>query len=325
MCIIVFKKIDNKNYIAKNRDKSILVNISIIHEIVDNVEIVYLFDLDTFWIEGMNEFGIGFVNSALAVKTDEIIDKSIYQKRLFNKKRNMLTNNKIENIVNQWVLSSKNNELNGASYDGHTLICNNSKCYHIETFQNEIPFQQNLVKDTVFTNHGINIKKSGYSTGKNYMSSLLRKELCYNEIKKIKSYSEILNCLNKNYVGINPEFHTYRNKKQTINYLDVSDKHFAFNTNSQILMCLNELKFYLNFDLESANFIKYDYRLPKDYVPKIKVVINGVTKSKKYDALPFDNTYITKISETYMYKKNKILFYCILLLFILIIFVSYKS
>ena len=37
MCIIVFKKIDSKNYIAKNRDKSIKTNISIIHELLDNV------------------------------------------------------------------------------------------------------------------------------------------------------------------------------------------------------------------------------------------------------------------------------------------------
>ena len=93
MCIIVFKKIDSKNYIAKNRDKSIKTNISIIHELLDNVEIVYMFDIDTYWLEGMNQFGIGAVNSTLAVKTDEIIDRSEYQKKLFNTKRNILKNN----------------------------------------------------------------------------------------------------------------------------------------------------------------------------------------------------------------------------------------
>jgi hypothetical protein len=319
MCIIVFKKIDNKNYIAKNRDKSISTNISIIHEIVDHIEIVYMYDVNTYWVEGMNEFGIGAVNSTLAVKTDEIIDKSEYQKRLFNKKRHMLKHNNLEKLSNEWLSFSQNSDL---SRHGHTLLCDINNCIHIESFQGEIPFKEKIINDTVFTNHGDKLKNKGYIIGNKYMSSLLRKELAYNEIINVNNKNEILNSLNKNYIDINPEFHTYRNKKQTLAYLDADDRHAAFNTTSQTLMCLSELLFYFNYDQENSNFLKYDNRLPINYVPKIKVFINKISKCKNPEKMPFNATHIEKIIEMNMYKKKNILFYCITLILLLIIYIT---
>lgn len=319
MCIILFKKIDNNNYIAKNRDQSSIINISIIHEIVDNVEIVYFYDLDSMWIEGMNEFGIGFVSSSLNDR-NEITDKR--KQDLYTTKKKMLTYNNIENIINEWILLSKKSDLNENSYDGHSLICDSINCIHIETYQNQNPSKENIINDSVFTNHGIKLKESGYTTGINYMSSLLRKELCYNELKNVKNKMEILSSINKNYINLNPYCHTYRNKKQTIEYYDNPNLYKSMSTTSQILLCLNELIFVLKYDKEYSNFIKYDYRLPKNYVPKIKVIINSTTKSNNYNQMPFDHTYINRITEKYMYKKNTILFYCIILIFILIIYIS---
>jgi hypothetical protein len=318
MCIIVFKKIDSKNYIAKNRDKSIKTNISIIHELLDNVEIVYMFDIDTYWLEGMNQFGIGAVNSTLAVKTDEIIDRSEYQKKLFNTKRNILKNNNLEKMSNEWISFSKFNDL---SRHGHTLICNNLHCKHIESFHGEIPIKETILNDAVFTNHSIHLKNKGYSYGKKYLSSLVRKELAYNEIVNINDKSEILKCLNKNYINLNPELHTYRNKNCTISYLKMDDNFSAFNTVSQVLMCLSELIFYFNYDIDNCNFVKYSNRLPKNYAAKIKVVINQISKSKKPEAIPFKQDYINILIENNMYKKKNILYYCIFLIMIMYIYI----
>jgi len=320
MCIIVFKKLDNKNYLAKNRDKSVSVNISIIHEIVDNVEIVYLYDLDTCWIEGFNEFGIGFVHSTLVVDNDEIIDN---KEQLSIKVREMLKHNNIKEFIKQWILITKNIESPNTSYNGHTLVSDTKNCIHIESFKNENPHEENILNHAVFTNHGIKLKNTGYNYGKKLISSLLRKDIVYNEIKNVKNKDEILPSLNKNYFKLNPEFHPYRNKKQTLSYWEQYENWYALNTTGQILMCLSELTFILNNDNDNCNFVKYDYRLPKNYNPKIKVIINKITKSNKLDEMPFDNSYIEKIYETYMFKKNTILFYCITLLLVLIIYIVF--
>lgn len=320
MCIIVFKKIDNNNYIAKNRDKSIKTNISIIHEILDNVEMVYMFDIDTYWLEGMNEFGIGAVNSTLAVKTDEIIDRSDYQKKLFNTKRHILKNNNLEKMSNEWISFSNYNDL---SRHGHTLIADNKNCIHVESFHGEIPKKKIILNDAVFTNHSIHLKNKGYNCGKKYLSSLLRRELAYNEILNINDKSQILKCLNKNYIDLNPEFHTYRNKKYTLSYLNHSDSYKTFNTVSQSLMCLSELIFYFNYDMENCNFVKYDNQLPKNYIPKIKVVINQISKFNHLEKMPFKKEYIDTIIENYMYKKKNILYYCIFLIVILYFYILF--
>jgi len=175
----------------------------------------------------------------------------------------------------------------------------------------------------VFTNHGLSIKNAGYTHGKRYMSSLLRKELAYNEIKKVKNSNEILKCLNKNYINLNPGFHTYRNKNNTKAYLDVTPNNLAFNTVSQTLMCLSELTFYFNYDSENCNFVKYDNRLPTNYTPKITVFINQISKCKTLEPMPFDNLYIDNIIENHMFKCNNILLYCIILIIIMYVYLLY--
>jgi hypothetical protein len=43
----------------------------VVHTIIYGVEVAYLHDMITDWSEGMNEHGIGVVNSALLVGHDE--------------------------------------------------------------------------------------------------------------------------------------------------------------------------------------------------------------------------------------------------------------
>jgi hypothetical protein len=281
-----------------------------------------MYDMDTYWVEGMNEFGISAVNSTLAVKTDEIIDKSEYQKRLFNKKKHMLKHNNLEQLTNEWISFSENSDL---SRHGHTLLCDINNCIHIESYQGKIPITEKLINDTVFTNHGEKLKNTGYTYGNRYMSSLLRKYLAYNEIIKVKHRNDILKSLNKNYIDLNPEFHTYRNKKQTLAYLDADDRHLAFNTTSQTLMCLSELIFYFNYDNENCNFVKYDNRLPINYKPKIKVFINKISKSEKIEKMPFDKSHIDNLIENYMFKSKNILLYCIFLIMVICVFLIFVN
>ena len=71
MCIIVSKSIDGSKILAKNRDRAYKPSLEFVHTIIDGVEVVYLRDTVTDWSEGMNEYGVGLVNTALMVGYDE--------------------------------------------------------------------------------------------------------------------------------------------------------------------------------------------------------------------------------------------------------------
>ena len=77
MCIIVSKEINDKFILAKNRDRAYKPVLEVVHAIMGEVEVAYLHDVTTDWSEGLNEFGIGIVNSALLVGHDEAEHKII--------------------------------------------------------------------------------------------------------------------------------------------------------------------------------------------------------------------------------------------------------
>jgi len=79
-CIIVSKEVNDKFVLAKNRDRAYKPVLEVVHTLLNGVEVVYLHDVTTDWSEGMNEFGIGLVNSALMVGHDEA-EKKIVKKK----------------------------------------------------------------------------------------------------------------------------------------------------------------------------------------------------------------------------------------------------
>jgi hypothetical protein len=72
MCVILFTKINNKNILFKNRDRPNVSNFKIIHEIINGTEIAYLNDLHSGWHEGLNEYGIGIINSTFKVNKNNL-------------------------------------------------------------------------------------------------------------------------------------------------------------------------------------------------------------------------------------------------------------
>ena len=76
-CIIVSKEVNDRFVLAKNRDRAYKPKLEIIHTMINGVEVAYLHDMITDWSEGMNEYGIGLVNSALLVGHDEAEHKIV--------------------------------------------------------------------------------------------------------------------------------------------------------------------------------------------------------------------------------------------------------
>ena len=70
-CIVVGGIASGGHVLGKNRDRNYAPRLEIVREIMDGVEVAYIHDLDTGYLEGMNSAGLGMVNAALLVGKDE--------------------------------------------------------------------------------------------------------------------------------------------------------------------------------------------------------------------------------------------------------------
>ena len=55
-CVVAKVNIDGKTILAKNRDRGYKAQIEVIHELINEVEVVYIHDKLTDWSEGLNEY-----------------------------------------------------------------------------------------------------------------------------------------------------------------------------------------------------------------------------------------------------------------------------
>ena len=70
-CIIVGGCIGNNFILAKNRDRKFLPTIEIVRKLSKGgIEMVLMYDKRTQYVEGMNQFGIGIINSTLLNEED---------------------------------------------------------------------------------------------------------------------------------------------------------------------------------------------------------------------------------------------------------------
>ena len=219
MCVIFYMNINGQNILAKNRDLPYNPEIDIIHEILNGVEVVYMMDKRNGWIEGLNEYGTGMVNSSLLEDFHHYSD--------YNMKENKMYKTLIEKQLNKTQLFDRLLKKGDKKYilEGHTLIANENKMYHLENSSLNKHVLQVLSPSTkykVFSNHGIYLPKEGLTDGREGVSSFLRRELTKSELDDFfkhkqsvkcddnKLYDELSGILNKNYVNVNYRFHPYR-------------------------------------------------------------------------------------------------------------------
>jgi hypothetical protein len=310
MCVIAFIIIDNNIILFKNRDRLYKTRIKLVHTIINDIEIAYLHDIDTNWIEGINEYGISLVNSSLQVKIDEIADfndivavKKIKTENSGKKILQALSTKKLKDCVLS-VLNYKAGT--NSALMGHTIISNKKIGAHIEVTIDKMPIIKKLkFFNIVLSNHGI-YSKSGYISGRKKVSSVLRKKIIEKELDKnnVTDYNDIFNIFNKNYTALDPRFCPYRNRKASELVLNKSynEKTKIFSTTCQIMFNPNKLEFNLNIDKDNCILMNIINNLPKDYTPKIKINILYTNKSLINYKLPISQQYINHIMDKYNYK-----------------------
>lgn len=245
--------------LAKNRDRMYTPNISFVHEILDGVEVLYFKDNDTGWIEGLNEFGIGILNSALMVSHDEkekkIVKKTGKKSKDAPRIKKILSQKTIGDVVALF-------EEKGNIVKGHTFIASSKENlgYRVEaTSKHDMIIKQlNLDEITVRTNHGFEYPDSGYTKGKDYKSSIYRKAQAEKAINRSMNANQIMGALRKKNYSKGSNLNMNRDTSKMV-------------TTGQIVLSLEEKILYYNSFNGKSEVIEYDYSLPEKYTPKLSL------------------------------------------------------
>jgi hypothetical protein len=307
MCVIIYTTIDNKKILVKNRDRVYKPNIIIIHELVDGVEMAYIKDLKTGWIEGLNGNGIGIINSTLNRNDGKYkVDKS-YLKMKKNRILDALHETDSKKIINEIIEDKKKVPF----LEGHSLIVCDDKCLHVENNVDNKFVITKINETSVFTNSGKSFDDAGFVKGKKGLSSFLRRKNIEMELKnkKIKSYDELIDIMNKNYIGIDPRFHSYRDEKMIEKHLhNVSGNNkknmTIVRTTGQILLNLTDKELVYYEDINNSKSVKYINKLPKNYNPIIKIIINKTEKNTEPKKSKLTQKYLKKIYKKFNFNNE---------------------
>lgn len=280
-CTVAGVRLDDGIVIAKNRDRGYTAEIEIVHELLDNVEMLYWHDTDTDWSEGMNEFGIGIVNSSLMVNDDEKEgdkvkaaraeketnkDKKAHPKHATDgaKIRQVLTQKNIRDAIKILISTRGDGTSKFKGVSGQSIVSDGKDIYVIEHSSIDVPIVKKLKEDkkvVVRTNHGIYHEDLGYQSGPKKDSSHSRLDLAKEHLQDAETDQDVLDILKKKYKK-NPFLNPYR-----------TDNKFHMQTVGQIMMNCDKKEVTIRLDKKHGELTGIEKLLPKGYEPKIKLKI----------------------------------------------------
>jgi hypothetical protein len=282
-CVVAGVRLNDGIVLAKNRDRGYDAKMEIVHEVVDNVEMVYWHDVDTDWSEGMNEFGIGIVNSSLMVADDEKETDKVERKReekIDNKEkgknpqhatdgakiRQVLTQKTIRDAIKVLISTRGDGSSKFRGVSGESIVSDGKDIYVVEHSSVDTPIIRKLKRDrkvVVRTNHGIYHKHLGYQSGPKEESSHSRMDLAKDHLQAAKVDQDVLDLMKKKYKD-NPFLNPYR-----------TDNKFHMQTVGQIMMNCDTKTITVRMDNEHGKLETVENLLPKGYEPKIKIKVEG--------------------------------------------------
>ena len=258
-CVIISGKLNDKAILAKNRDRNYRPMIKLVQRIINGIQVCYLLDMITGWAEGMNEYGIGIVNTALMVQRDQ-------QQGAKSKKGKQKSKDGIKIIKSLLfkTLEQAKDSVIKQQINGHTFVADKDYIYTIQRTSKHKPMSKKLkLKQRdwlVRTNHGYYYADAGYTKGQNLQSSKFRKKAAEDMLDKVNSEEDIGSGMQVKYGQFNSTFNINRDTDN-------------MKTTSHYVMNLDNLTFkYYNKD-QTTDFDGVDNKLPKDYKAKIAVIV----------------------------------------------------
>ena len=267
-CVIVSKEINDKFILAKNRDRAYKPKLEIVHEIVNGVEVAYLHDMITDWSEGLNEFGIGAVNSALLVGHDEVEKKLVKKKGKpgpdGDKMRNIISQKTLKDALKSCLTYTGNSSL---SLKGHTFISSPKHMISVESTSKHKPDVKlhNIEHPIVRTNHGHMFTDAGYTYGEKYLSSKMRKISAEKTVDKVEDWTQIAQAMRKEFFPKESQLNMRRQTKSMF-------------TSSQTIMNLTDRILEIEYFADKVEeFVGINNKLPEGYTPKIQIRVRKLS------------------------------------------------
>lgn len=258
-CIIAVGKWDGKQSLLKNRDRNYEPKVRIVRKLLDEIEVCYMTDEVTGWCEGLNEYGIGVVNSALAVGRDEA------EKKLVSQGKKSKDGERILRALTCKTLDEATDSAKTyhGGIKGHTFISDPKKAVALEQTSKHECFVSKIKPGTVQvrTNHGIEYEDAGYTEGKKYISSVLRRQQALKILKGIEEPSEAATSLMSG----------RKDDKKDPNNVVRDTKEMS--TTSQMVLDLTDLKLQFFEIPGKSEYLGLDNQLPEGYEPKISVEV----------------------------------------------------
>ena len=267
-CVIATGQIDGNIMLVKNRDRTYKPTMSVIHyRTKKGIEIAIVYDKTTQYLEGMNEYGIGILNSTMLNEIDSDAEGTYNreQGKIVFKALNTKT---IDEAIG--VLTTQSGGL-----EGHTMVADSVRAYHVEMLKGAESHVTQLDPTTGWdarTNHGVYFPEGGYMPrdGHIYMSSNYRKALAEIELSVADSPKKIMAILRQQHNE--PDSHLNMHRR-----VPASDDYpYGFMTTSQIVMDLSLRQLFFHSYNNVSEFCgQVENLLPKGYKSKIKIKLSN--------------------------------------------------
>lgn len=258
-CIIFSTKLGDGVVLGKNRDRMYDARVCVVRTLVSGTEVCLVVDVETGWIEGLNEHGLGIVNTALMVLRDEAEGvkgkgkgkplKSKDGPRIFRG----LGCSSLEEAIRVVTTHS-------GGVKGHTFVATPDEIVSVEASKNHSPrvHRLDIERINTRTNHGISYPDAGYTKGEDFVSSIVRRWQAQKVLQDVRSPEEAMPTLVRRICEPDSPFNMVRN----------TDK---MRTTSQMTLDLANRQMFLYLIPERCEFVGLRNLLPEGYKPKISV------------------------------------------------------
>lgn len=264
-CIIAVGDWGSHKCLLKNRDRNYTPKVKVVQELIDGVEVAYVWDTETNWSEGLNEYHIGVVNTALSVQRDENEMANIQTTR-----KKLKDGRRMQSALAQTTIDGAIHVI--CEYEGgvrgHNFVADLDSTYTVELKKDKVTRETSCEvkqlaneKMHVRTNHGLAYPEEGYTEGPDFESSTSRYNQALRVLKKVKEVAKIAPTL------------VYERKsdfKDPNNMVRDTDN---MRTTTQMVVDLTALKLLFYVIPGKSKFLGVENRLPEGYTPRIKVEV----------------------------------------------------
>jgi hypothetical protein len=233
----------------------------------------------------MNEHRLGMVNATIKDIDIPTLHQGIscQQKGIYH----LLSTppQRIQQIHDMIKDSSKNKNL-----EGNTILFHHDTFIHIINTEGTC-VSKKIKAPQVYTNH---VNKIACK-----ISSVLRQQIIKKELsKRLLTVKDLASAMNQTYSNIHPQMHPYRDTNYTVNN-HITPNTSQAHTSGQLLLNMTDLEFTYLADIHHSNYVRYFNKLPKGYIPKIKVIIQPTEKNIKKPKKIFTKKYLSNMVKKY--------------------------